>query len=83
MNTDVVVINSKELNPELVEVYRKDNEYPIEDNLKDLGSLKVVRKDVLSSTVPHREEADQVKRSLIRHDPDKLARVLNSLISSK
>lgn len=76
---DFLVVNNKKIDPDVVAWYkRKENVDPVEDDLNEseLKSTKIIRTDLLSRSRYHKSVADRVKRSLIRHDPDKLAKVL-------
>lgn len=80
---DVVVVNDNKPSSELREWYkRKDNVSIVEDDLdeKKVTEAKVLRRDLLSDTVYEQNVSDRVKRSLIRHDPDKIGLVLKELI---
>jgi uncharacterized cofD-like protein len=80
---DFVVINTKKPTQEVLDRYKEiDNVVQVEDDLQDkyATDAKIIRTDVLSTTVIDRTKADKVKRSLIRHDPDKLANVLTTII---
>ena len=77
-----VVVNSRKPSKKLIERYREiDRADLIED---DVGgtyrSAKIIRADILSDYAYKRSSVDKVKRSLIRHDPDKLAKVIYKLI---
>jgi len=74
---DVVVVNNKRPSRKILEWYWESNEVVVEDDLDEQGRrLEVVRKDLLSEAVVERSTVDGARRSLIRHDPQKLARAL-------
>ena len=75
---DFVLVNSKPLPPKALKKYEKENEFPVFDNLKD-SYFKVIRGDFLSQKETKKIPGDILRRSLIRHDSDKLAKVLVSL----
>jgi uncharacterized cofD-like protein len=80
---DYVIINSITPTNELIKWYkRKDNVVPVEDDLdeKYVTEAKVVRRDLLSKTKYEQNLADRVKRSFIRHDPEKIKKVLIKII---
>lgn len=74
-----VLINSTELPKELLERYKADKEFPVEDNIKD-DACTVIRTDLLTSEGVRSVQGDLLKRSLIRHDSDKLATEILKLI---
>ena len=50
------------------------------DDLKKLGSSRIIRVNLIRSTLVKQNLADAVHRSYLRHDPDKLKLVLGKLI---
>lgn len=77
-----VVVNSKHPSKELIKKYEDvDKAKLIEDDIGGTYSrARIVRANVLSDDAYKKSSADAVKRSLVRHDPDKLARVIYRLI---
>ena len=77
---DFILINKGEFSGEQKERYLKDageevfikNEY---------GSPRVIREDLLSNKISTQNNNDSVKRSLIRHDSLKLAKVIAKIIT--
>ena len=56
--------------------YKEEKAYPVKDDLINGMGLKVVRKSFISKHVFEKQKSDKLKRSLIRHDPSKLARAI-------
>jgi len=79
---DYVLVNVKPLSRSALAKYKKVKEFPVVDDLKD-DYFKVIRKDFLSKKETKRVPGDILKRSLIRHDSNKLARVLFKLCQIK
>ncbi|MBU1132871.1 MAG: gluconeogenesis factor YvcK family protein [Patescibacteria group bacterium] len=81
---DCVVVNTKKPSRKLITRYKKvDRATPIEDDVgKTYSKAKIVRSKLLSKEKIKISKSDGLDRSLIRHDPYKLARVLFSIISS-
>jgi uncharacterized cofD-like protein len=77
-NVDFVLINSKKIPGSSAEKYKKQNEAPVLDDLKE-DYFKVIREDLLSKRETKNVPGDTLKRSLIRHDSVKLAKSLISL----
>lgn len=73
---DYVLVNNNFSFPKsALEAYEKENALPVNDNLeeKDIHSaVKIIRTDLLSEEIPEKIKGDALKRSMIRHDPDKL-----------
>jgi len=75
MFPDVVLINDTPLPQHLLSKYAEEKEYPVctDCNKED---IRVIRADLLATEEIVRSKGDVLKRSLIRHDPHKLARTL-------
>ncbi len=73
-----ILISNKELPADIIEKYKAENDSPVIDDLKDNG-YQIIRADFLAEDPVEKNSGDQLKRSLIRHDSDKLAETLNSL----
>jgi uncharacterized cofD-like protein len=76
---DHIIINSNRPSEELLNRYSEEGEY-IENDLN--GDPRIIFADVLDSDVPEYSNADALAktRALIRHDPKKLATVLNRIL---
>lgn len=79
---DSVVINTDwEIDSQVLEAYKKEGAEIVEDDLgEEYRGVKVVRAAVRSRRVFREQKGDKVRRSMVRHDADKLARVLVSCI---
>lgn len=76
---DYVIVNNKLPDKKLLEWYKKTAEADfIVDDLTSslLPNTKIIREDLLCKTKYEQAISDRVKRSLIRHDSDKLAKTL-------
>lgn len=76
---DVVVINNTPLPEELLGRYATEFEYPVADNVTDTRH-RLLREDLLASEGVQTKAGDTLRRSLIRHDPEKLANVIIGLL---
>jgi len=79
---DFILVNKKSIPKKALIKYKKENEVPVIDDLKD-DYFKVIREDLLSEKETKRVPGDILKRSLIRHDSNKLAKVLFKLCQSR
>lgn len=75
---DFVLVNSKPLPEEVFKKYQTEQAFPIVDDFKNT-SFKVIRKDFLSEQETKRVAGDNLWRSLVRHDSQKLAKAIISL----
>lgn len=80
---DIVINNNKAIPNNILKTYKdKEGEMAIEDNLDILlDKCKILRANVIGDEEIKRQEGDTLKRSLIRHDPDKLAKIIVDLVN--
>lgn len=78
-----VLINNRSLPKQALDLYAKHHEYPVTDDLKKKAYFRVVRGDLASHALITRAASDQLIRSLIRHDSQKLASLLMSLVERR
>lgn len=79
---DVVLVNSSPLPVAVIERYWRDESVrPIVDDLQS-DQYNVIRRPLLSLDTPPASQADLVRRSLLRHDPQALANSLREIIYS-
>jgi uncharacterized cofD-like protein len=71
---DRIFMHEGTFSPEVLEWYAKEEEYPIEDDLG--GDSRVTRLPLASVDVVVPREGDPLRRSLIRHDSERLAAAL-------
>jgi uncharacterized cofD-like protein len=76
---DVVIMNSTVFPEEILSLYEKEHEFPVVDMNEDIG-CEIVRADIVAKEAVKRKSGDMLKRSLIRHDPRKLAEAVMSLL---
>jgi uncharacterized cofD-like protein len=72
---DYVVINSSTIPQAALKKYEEAKEFIVQDDLKD-SYYKIIRSDILSQKEIKEIPGDFLKRSFIRHDSDKLAKVI-------
>lgn len=75
---DYVIMNSGAIPEAALAYYASEGECPTKDDLGDAGW--VIRADLVSTTILEGDAADSLQRSLVRHDPDKLAALLTTLV---
>lgn len=77
---DYIMINNASLPADVVEAYSFDNEYPVEDDITD-KKYSVIRDDLMGTIQYTQDTADEIKRSLLRHDAHKVANaIINTII---
>ncbi|RME29741.1 YvcK family protein [Candidatus Parcubacteria bacterium] len=82
---DVVVQHAGALPKEALALYAREEEFPVEDDLAELEKedVRVVRADVANVEIARPQEGDAMRRSLIRHSPEKVAAVVRELLRGK
>jgi uncharacterized cofD-like protein len=78
---DFVVVNSAKIPQYILKEYKKEQGFPVKDDLSSRENYKVIRGDFLSNIKIEKVKGDIIKRSFVRHDPEKLARALYSLLN--
>lgn len=76
-----LINNTSKFHPRLLKKYKLERAELVENNLNNL-KIKVIKKNLISSKIYIKPKSDKVVRSLIRHDPNKLARAVVSLINT-
>lgn len=77
---DYIIVNSSALPPAILEKYKKENNFPVEDDLKEDDSREIIRGDFLNAEEIQKNKADVLRRSLIRHDGNKIAEAVNNIL---
>ena len=76
---DVVIVNVTSLPDDLLATYAKWGEFPVEFNY-EADDIQFVPADLLASELVTTKAGDTLKRSLIRHDSEKLASAIVKLL---
>ena len=78
---DVVLVNKKTATKETLAWYKDFDEHQVEDDLGDKRKFQVVRKNLIKDVVIAAQLSDGLRRSIIRHDSDKLAKAIMEILS--
>ncbi len=70
---DYVLVNKTKLPRAILRRYKEEKAFPVKDDLGNPKDYKIVRRDLLSSEIAKRVKGDKLRRSVVRHDPKKLA----------
>jgi len=76
-----ILINNGDISQKLIDRYIEDGEEIIEDDMRE--DSRVVRKDIVANTEYVKEQGDNLKRSLVRHDSEKLGTALYEIFRGK
>lgn len=77
---NTVLVNTDDLPVDLIEKYQSEGDHPILNNLTADSPFKVVARPLMASEEVKLAGGDVLKRSLIRHDSDKLAAALVEIL---
>jgi uncharacterized cofD-like protein len=77
---DFVLINDKKPKKTVLSWYIQFDEHPVEDDLTTHEKFQLIRKDLLKDLIIEQNPVDERRRSIIRHDSEKLAKGIFELI---
>ncbi len=75
---DYFIINTARPPFDILDLYKEEKGFFVEDDFS-LDTVGIIKGNFLNSAIVERKQEDKVKRSLVRHDPDKLARAIIKL----
>ncbi|MBI2573833.1 MAG: YvcK family protein [Candidatus Wildermuthbacteria bacterium] len=76
---DAVIVNNDPIPDFILKQYRREKSFPVADDLQT-KKPRVIRAGILGDMEVKKVKGDRLKRSLVRHDSEKLAQVLLSLL---
>ena len=76
---DYVLVNTSKVPEDLIKIYEQEGDL-VQNDLKN--DSRVIAVDLLSSEIIQAQKADVLKRSLLRHDSQKLATELMKIVDS-
>jgi uncharacterized cofD-like protein len=82
---DYVIYNAQKISPRLLELYAADGELPVELGDKQATSYTLVGSKLIAGSIKDtRSKSDPLatQRTLIRHDPDRVARQIMKIYFS-
>lgn len=79
---DYILVNSKMPKKQVLSWYEEYHEQPVEDDLKDSLKHKIIRRDLIKDVIIKKSDSDELRRSIIRHDSEKLAAEIMDLIAN-
>ncbi|MAG12664.1 hypothetical protein CL630_02510 [bacterium] len=77
---DYLLINNEPLPQEILGKYETQQEFPVEDDIIEKNKTTIFRTNLLADEEIKKSTGDALKRSLIRHDPQKLARAIMDIL---
>lgn len=79
---NTVLANNAAPDKKILARYEDFDEQVVSDNLTNSSQYIIQRYDLLKKIVIEKSSADSLKRSIIRHDPDKLAKAVMELLNN-
>lgn len=79
-SVDYVLVNTKKPRPNTLAWYTKSHETVVEDDLSNSSKVRVVHGAFLDDAIIVKPSSDVLNRSIIRHNPRKLAQALIALL---
>jgi len=77
---NTVICDKGKPSDNLIERYAKKGEHFISSgNLKSKNKINFIKSDILSNKIYKQNKSDKIKRTLIRHDSDKIAKIIYNL----
>lgn len=70
-----VLVNSTPIPETIAERYKRFQAAPVVNDFTATTPFQIIAEDLLTKRVEEKEKGDMLKRSLIRHSPEKIARV--------
>jgi uncharacterized cofD-like protein len=77
---NTVLVNKKQPKAETLAWYKDFDEHLVKDDLGGREGFAVVRKNLIKDVILKTSPADNLKRSIIRHDSDKLAKSIIEIL---
>src|SRR6185436_10103952 len=77
---DAVIINNKKPDSNALAAYKKQGAGFVAPETEALKGIKIVKADLLSKTIYKKAKGDVLHRSLLRHDSDKVAKLIWEII---
>ncbi len=77
---DSVLINSKKPRKSTLSWYEEFEEHPVADDLGKTNRFTLIRKNLIRDVIVKAAPNDALRRSIIRHDPEKLATEIMNII---
>ena len=77
---DFIIINNTPLPQDMLDRYIVLNDSPVIDDVSEMDK-NIIRADLLAEEVVEKQQGDTLKRSLIRHDSDKVAREIMKIVN--
>src|SRR5260221_10056370 len=78
-----IMINTQTPTKEAMAWYDEYNEVQVKDDLSGISGYKIIHSNLLKNIIIEKSKVDNLKRSIIRHDSEKLASEIIKLVKSE
>jgi uncharacterized cofD-like protein len=77
---DIVIINNGKIPRNILKWYYQNKEKIVFDDLKNISKIRIERVDLIDKKPYKKNKVDSLSRSVLRHDPNKLAKIFRKLL---
>lgn len=77
---DYIIFNDRPIPDDILKKYKRSQAVPVVNDLNKKYNFRIISTDLLSEKRIKRQPGDTLRRSLIRHDPDKIARICLKIV---
>jgi uncharacterized cofD-like protein len=77
---DYVFFNNRPIPEKVLRLYQKEKGFPVKNDLKEKKHYQLIKKDFLAPAVRIKPKGDALQRSYLRHNPQKLAKAVATLL---
>ncbi len=78
---EYILVNSKMPREKTLYWYKEFEEFPVKDDLDFSKNIKIIRKNLIKDILIPKDSTDELRRSMIRHDSEKLAAEIINIIT--
>jgi len=75
-----IIIHRGNIPKDILKWYYQNKEEVVKDDLENDEEIKIIREDLIDKKPYQKNKSDLLTRSILRHDPEKLAKVLKKLV---
>jgi len=79
---DYILVNNASLSSDILESYKKYNEREVNNDLNEKNGYKMIKNDLVDNKKVEPISADILYRSILRHDSQKVAKVLQKIFNA-
>jgi uncharacterized cofD-like protein len=78
---DYVILNNAPIPPAILKSYQVHQDSPVIDDVKLSSPTQIIKAPLIHKAKVKHQSGDSLTRSYLRHDPQKLARIINKILN--